>query len=133
MSHSVEHHSGHGHDHGHGSHGSHVSHGTVGSYMIGFALSVLLTFIPFWLVMARPLESTALTGALISGFAVVQIVVHMVYFLHMNAKSEGGWNLLAFMFTLILVVIAISGSMWVMHHLNSNMMPGMMHGSHEMP
>ena len=126
VQHSLGQHGGHGH-------GAHVSHGTVGSYMIGFALSVLLTVIPFWLVMARPLESTALTGALITGFAVIQIVVHMVFFLHMNSKSEGGWNMLAFIFTLILVVIAISGSMWVMHHLNHNMMPGMMHGMHEMP
>lgn len=122
MSHPLEH-----------GHASHPSHGSIGSYLVGFGLSALLTFIPFWLVMARPIESATWTGALITGFAVVQIVVHMVFFLHMNAKSEGGWNLLAFLFTLILVVIAISGSMWVMHHLNHNMMPGMMHGAHEMP
>lgn len=118
--------------HGHG-HAAFEAHGTIGSYMIGFALSVLLTVIPFWLVMFRPIESAAVTGAIITGFAVVQIVVHMVYFLHMNSKSEGGWNMLAFIFTLILVVIAISGSMWVMHHLNHNMMPAMMHGAHDMP
>lgn len=123
----------HDHPHSHAAHGAGNAHGTIGSYMIGFGLSVLLTFIPFWLVMVRPIESATLTGALITGFAVVQIVVHMVYFLHMNARSEGGWNLLAFLFTLILVVIAISGSIWVMHHLNHNMMPGMMHGAHDMP
>ena len=48
----------------------------------------------------------------------MQIVVHMIYFLHMNAKSEGGWTMLALIFTLVLVVITLSGSMWVMYHLN---------------
>jgi cytochrome o ubiquinol oxidase operon protein cyoD len=53
----------------------------------------------------------------------VQIVVHMVYFLHMNAKVEGGWNMLALIFTIVLVVITLSGSLWVMYHMNTNMMP----------
>ena len=75
----------------------------------------------------RPLSDGA-TAAVIMVFAAVQIVVHMVYFLHMNARSEGGWNLLALVFTAVLVVIVLSGSLWVMHHLNSNMMPGV----HEM-
>ena len=56
-------------------------------------------------------------------FAFVQIVVHMVYFLHMNSKSEGGWTVLALIFTSVLVVITLSGSLWVMEHLDYNMMP----------
>jgi cytochrome o ubiquinol oxidase operon protein cyoD len=47
----------------------------------------------------------------------------MIYFLHMNTKSEGGWTFLALLFTLILVVITLVGSIWVMYHLNQNMMP----------
>ena len=62
----------------------------------------------------------------ILAFALVQIVVHMVYFLHMNFHSEGGWNMLALIFTLILVFITLAGSLWVMYNLNVNMMPGMM-------
>ena len=53
----------------------------------------------------------------------MQIVVHMIYFLHMNTKSEGGWTMMALIFTIVLVVITLSGSLWVMNHLNSNMMP----------
>ena len=53
----------------------------------------------------------------------MQIVVHMIYFLHMNTKSEGGWSMMALIFTIILVVIMLSGSLWVMYHLNTNMMP----------
>jgi cytochrome o ubiquinol oxidase operon protein cyoD len=57
------------------------------------------------------------------GFAVVQMLVHMVYFLHMNAKVENGWSMLALIFTIALVLIMLAGSSWVMYHLNTNMMP----------
>ena len=118
---------GHGNAHGHGDHGhgETAAHGTRKGYVIGFLLSVVLTAIPFWLVMAKVVDRPGVTGALLLGLAAVQIVVHMVYFLHMNAKSEGGWSLLALIFTLVLVVIALSGSIWVMYHLNENMMPSM--------
>lgn len=112
------------HDHGH--HEAHHAHGTFKGYMTGFILSVILTAIPFWLVMDGVFDSSATTALVILGFAAVQIVVHMVYFLHMNTRSEGGWTMLALIFTVMLVVITLSGSLWVMYHLNHNMMPGMM-------
>ena len=114
--------SAHNTHHGH-SHGHEAAHGTLKSYMTGFVLSVILTAIPFWLVMADVLDSKAATVAIIMALAAVQIVVHMVYFLHMNSKSEGGWTILALIFTIIVVAIALSDSLWVMHHLNTNMMP----------
>ncbi|MEH6413455.1 cytochrome o ubiquinol oxidase subunit IV [Pseudomonas sp. CGJS7] len=126
------HHDGHGHDdHGHGEHDD-GAHGSYRSYTIGFILSVVLTAIPFWLVMAKVIPNSGIAAFVVLAFAVVQIVVHMVYFLHMNTKSEGGWNMLALIFTLVLVVIMLAGSLWVMHHLNTNMMP-MMHDMRNMP
>jgi len=99
------------------------AHGSRKSYLIGFGLSVVLTAIPFWLVMTGVLGSNQTTAAAIVGFAFVQIVVHMIYFLHMNAKSEGGWTMMALIFTVVLLVIALSGTLWVMYHLTHNMMP----------
>ena len=121
----------------HSEHGSHGAHGTAhtGSlkdYLTGFVLAVILTALPFWLVMGKSFNSSATAAAVILGFAAVQMVVHMVYFLHMNTKSEGGWTLLALLFTIMLVVIALSGSLWVMYHLDHNMMPASMHGMHDM-
>ncbi|MBS7701163.1 MULTISPECIES: cytochrome o ubiquinol oxidase subunit IV [unclassified Chelatococcus] len=112
------------HDQGHDSHNAGPSHGTLRSYLIGFALSVVLTAVPFWLVMARPIASNEVTAVAIMAFAIVQIVVHMIYFLHMDFRSEGGWTMMALVFTLIIVFIALSGSLWVMYHLDTNMMPG---------
>ena len=67
----------------------------------------------------------SLAAPAVMALAGVQVVVHMIYFLHMNSRSEGGWNMLALIFTMVLVVIALSGSMWVMYHMNANMMPQM--------
>ncbi|AJP70598.1 cytochrome o ubiquinol oxidase subunit IV [Sphingomonas hengshuiensis] len=111
--------------------GIEMPHGSMRDYAIGFVLSVILTAIPFWLVMAHPL-SAGVTAALVIGFAVVQIVVHMVYFLHMSPKAEGGWTMTSLIFTLIVVFIMLAGSLWVMHHLNTNMMP-MPHDTRQMP
>jgi len=126
----------HGHDDpGHAGHGhaGHASHGSLKGYVTGFVLSLVLTAIPFWLVMGKVFDRPGATAAILLGFAAVQIVVHMVYFLHMNARSEGGWTLLALIFTLVLVVIALSGSLWVMYHLNENMMPASMPDMHHVP
>lgn len=98
-------------------------HATYKGYLIGFILSVVLTAIPFWLVMGKALPSPRVTAFVILGFAAVQMIVHMVYFLHLNAKVEGGWSMLAMVFTVALVVIMLSGSIWVLYHLNTNMMP----------
>ena len=106
-----------------------VGHGTRKDYITGFMLAAILTSIPFALVMGEVFANPRITAFLVMGFAVVQIVVHMVYFLHMNTKSEGGWNMLALIFTLVLVIITIAGSLWVMYHLNTNMMPGMQPGT----
>jgi cytochrome o ubiquinol oxidase operon protein cyoD len=116
----------HGEDHDAG-----AGHGTLMGYLSGFVLSVILTAIPFWIVMARALPAST-TALVILGLACVQIVVHMIYFLHMNTRSQGGWNMLALIFTLVLVVITLTGSLWVMHHLNVNMMPSM-HEMQNMP
>jgi cytochrome o ubiquinol oxidase operon protein cyoD len=113
----------HAHGDAHDEAGTHV-HGTLTSYLIGFVLSVILTAIPFYLVMTGKIGSKEATAIVIMALAIVQIFVHMIYFLHMNTKVEGGWSILALMFTLIVVVIALSGSLWVMYHLNANMMPG---------
>lgn len=121
-------------DHHNSSHHEAEGHpqGTMRGYVTGFVLAAILTVIPFWLVMGEVFDNRTVTALVIMAFAVVQIVVHMVFFLHMNPRSEGGWTLLALAFTLIIVVITLAGSLWVMYHLNTNMMPGL-HEMSQMP
>ncbi|GAB3274661.1 cytochrome o ubiquinol oxidase subunit IV [Parahaliea aestuarii] len=116
----------HGHD---DHHAEEAPHSTFKGYMIGFVASVILTAIPFWMVMGDVLDSRNATVLIILAFAVVQIVVHMVYFLHMDFQAQGGWTMLSLIFTLVLVFITLFGSLWVMYHMNVNMMPSMMGGS----
>jgi cytochrome o ubiquinol oxidase subunit IV len=104
-------------------HDSGAFHATLRDYLTGLLLAAVLTVIPFWLVMGKVLGSSGATITIILGLAVAQIVVHVIYFLHMNTKSERGWSFLALIFTLVLVVIALAGSLWVMYHLNENMKP----------
>ncbi len=108
-------------------------HASFREYMIGFWLSVVLTVIPFWLVLGDVLESANLTIFIIIFFAIMQMIVHMIYFLHLNTKSEAGWILISLAFTLMLVVIAISGSVWIMWHLDQNMMPLMIEAARALP
>lgn len=102
-------------------HSSGASHGSLKSYLIGFILSIVLTAIPFAIVMGKSVDhTTALYIVMIS--AVVQILVHLVCFLHMNTSSEERWNLMSLLFTILIILILVVGSLWIMYHLNTNMM-----------
>ncbi len=101
-----------------------AGHGSYGSYAIGFVLSVILTVIPFGMVMSGNFSrETALISMLVMG--VVQIVVHLVCFLHMNTSSEGRWNLLAFLFTVLIIVMLVGLAIWIMVNADMLMMPWM--------
>ncbi|MES2489509.1 MAG: cytochrome o ubiquinol oxidase subunit IV [Pseudomonadota bacterium] len=123
----------HGHDHHDHSHDEGMPHVSLKGYMTGFILSVILTAIPFWLVMAKVIPDNKVTAVVVVGFAVVQLLVHMVYFLHLDTTSEGGWNMLALIFTAMLLVIMFAGSLWVMYHMNTNMMPVSVEDMRNMP
>ena len=112
---------------GHGPHGAHGAHGpTYKQYSIGFALAIILTVIPFALVMSHTVAATPLV---IAGFALAQILVHIVYFLHVDTSQEKRWNLMALLYTGVMVFIVLGGSLWIMHHLYANMVPHAMHGN----
>ena len=118
-------HNSHAHAHsGHDDHHDHDDlHVTKGDYVKGFILAVILTVIPFWLVMGNVIQDRTMAILVLGGFAVVQVLVHMVYFLHMNGKIQGGWTMLSTIFTVVFLAITIAGTLWVMFHMNTNMMP----------
>jgi cytochrome o ubiquinol oxidase operon protein cyoD len=117
-------------DHADDGHGAGHPPASLRGYLIGFGLSVVLTAVPFWLVMSGALDSNTATAISVIALAVTQIVVHMIFFLHMSPKSEDGWAMMALIFTIIMVGITLIGSLWVMYHLNVNMMP---HDMSKMP
>ena len=99
-----------------------ATNGSLRSYTTGLVLAFVLTAGPFWMVMSGAVSGpTAVAGVL--AFALVQVVVHLMFFLHMNGSSDQRWNTMAFLFTVLIVAILVGGSIWIMYHLNYNMMP----------
>ncbi|MBV8683880.1 MAG: cytochrome o ubiquinol oxidase subunit IV [Caulobacteraceae bacterium] len=103
-------------------HNSNEPTATRREYFTGFALAAILTAIPFSLVMCHVISGGA-AATVILALAAVQVVVHMIYFLHMNSRVEGGWSLMALLFTALMVGIVLVGSLWVMHNMEVNMAP----------
>jgi len=89
------------------------------SYVTGFLLSVVATVVAYVFVTQQLLPKEALTYT-VMGIAVVQLVIQMVFFLHIGRGSR--WKLLTFVFTVVIVLIVAIGTIWVMNHLNYNMM-----------
>jgi cytochrome o ubiquinol oxidase operon protein cyoD len=108
----------------HPSHGaaSHAaSHGSWKSYIVGFVLSLVLTLASFGAIMSGKLPHGAILPAIVV-LAVAQLVVQLVYFLHMGTAPDQRSNLAIFLFTGLIIAIVVCGSLWVLHNMNENMM-----------
>lgn len=95
-------------------------HGTIRSYIIGFLLSVVFTLIPYYLVVYKSLEGSALLATII-GFAMLQLVVQVVFFLHLGREKKPRYNLIFLLSTISLIFVVVVGSIWIMNHLHYNM------------
>ena len=84
-------------------------------------LAVILTTIPFRAVMSDAVGRQGVVWT-IAGCAALQIVVHLVFFLHLNRRAEQHWYRVALVFTVLVVAVVIVGSLWIMTHLDHNMM-----------
>ena len=95
--------------------------GSPRGYLIGFVLSILLTAIPFGLVIQGSLPREAILAGIWSA-AAVQIFIHLHYFLHLDRSSAQRWNLMSLLFSLLVMGIFIGGSLWIMLDLHARMM-----------
>jgi cytochrome o ubiquinol oxidase subunit IV len=98
-----------------------ASKGSVKSYTVGFILSIVLTAVAFELVMSGAWSRAGLSFAII-GAAVLQMLIHLHFFLHLDTSSAQRWNVLALLFTAIILVLFVGGSLWIMYNLNYRMM-----------
>ena len=97
------------------------NHGSVKSYVIGFILSVILTVIPFGLVMYPTLPKMT-TLAIVLLFAVIQVIVHLVYFLHLDRSPAQRNNVAALVFSALVIVLLVGLSPWIMFSIHTVMM-----------
>ncbi len=100
------------------------SHGSVKSYIIGFIISIILTIIPYYVVVNHAISTDA-TYIVIAIAALLQLLVQLIFFLHLGTGTDKEWNTLAFVFTLFVVLILVIGSLWIMYNLDYNMMEHM--------
>jgi cytochrome o ubiquinol oxidase operon protein cyoD len=98
-----------------------ASRGSLKSYLTGFVLSLILTAIPFALVMRGTVSASAALAGIFSA-GVVQILVHLHYFLHLDTSSAARWNVLSMIFTLLIMALFVGGTLWIMSTLNYRMM-----------
>ncbi len=101
-------------------------HGTLKAYFIGFIGSFVLTGISFALVITKRFSADILTYMLI-GLAVIQAIVQLLCFLHVGVEeAKPRWTSMIFCFTALILIIIVIGTLWIMHDLNTRMMPDMM-------
>ncbi len=101
----------------------HDEHGTVWSYVVGFGLSLVCTLIPYYLVTRKTLGGSQWLLKTILAFAFIQVVIQVVFFLHIGRGPKPRWNLYFFVATLVIVGMVVGGSVLIINNLHYNMAP----------
>ena len=96
--------------------------GGVGGYLAGLALATILTATSFWAAGTHLIYGPGIWIAL-SVLAVAQMGIHLVFFLHITSGPDNTNNILALAFGVLIVLLVVAGSLWIMYHLNNNMIP----------
>lgn len=91
------------------------------THWIGFLLSIFFTIIPFLTVQYNLFEKNTLL-IIIVFCAIIQIYIHLVYFLHIQKMPHPEWSIISLIFTIFILFILILGSIWIMTHLHHNLM-----------
>lgn len=100
----------------------HDAHGGIRSYLIGFVLSVILTVVPFAMVMEGDFSKSTVLWTILT-MAIVQIWVHLKYFLHLNfVTEEGRASTFSFLFSAMIIVMVVGLSVWIIYESNAMMM-----------
>jgi cytochrome o ubiquinol oxidase operon protein cyoD len=102
--------------------GPHALAAGVRNYLIGLALAAALTAGSFWVASGTALIYTPGVPMALAALAVAQMGVHLAFFLHITTGPDNINNALALAFGVLIVGIVIAGSLWIMYHLNVNMM-----------
>ena len=92
------------------------------SYVIGLALALILTGVSFWVASTGVLWGPGVATGLVV-LAIAQMGVHLVFFLHITSGPDNTNNVLALAFGVLIVFLVMVGTIWIMSHMNANMMP----------
>lgn len=93
---------------------------TIARYTIGFVLSLVLTLAAYYYVVLHGSEMWLLV--VLGTLALTQMIVQLVFFLHLGDEVGPRYKLASFLFMLLVLAIVVIGSLWIMANLNYNMM-----------
>jgi len=98
------------------------THGSLRGYIIGYVSAIALTLAAFAVATSTSMAPFSIEAAL-AVLAIAQMLVHLIFFLHTNTAPKQKTNIMAFAATMLIIAIVVIGSMWIMSHLNRNMVP----------
>ncbi len=98
-----------------------AGHGSIRSYTIGFVLSIALTLEAFILVLNHSFSHPVVL-VLILIMAVVQLLVQLFFFLHLDRAAKAPWNIIVLLCMGVVISIVVFGSLWIMQNLNYHML-----------
>lgn len=94
--------------------------GSLKTYLAGFFLSVVLTLGSYFAVTKQLLATQALIFTIFA-FGLIQVLVQLIFFLHLGKEPKPRWNLTVFLYMVLVLVIIVSGSIWIMRSLAYNL------------
>ena len=97
-------------------------HGSLRGYIIGYVSAIALTVTAFAIAPSTSMAPFSVAAAL-AVLAIAQMLVHLIFFLHINTAPSQKTNVLAFAAAMLIIAIIVIGSIWIMGHLNRNMLP----------
>jgi cytochrome o ubiquinol oxidase operon protein cyoD len=92
------------------------------AYVIGLAFALILTGVSFWVASTSALWGPGVAVGLVV-LAIAQMGVHLVFFLHITSGPDNTNNVLALAFGVLIVFLVMIGTIWIMTHMDANMMP----------
>ncbi len=98
-------------------HTQETQHGSVKAYIIGFILSIILTIIPFYLVMNDMIKGNTLIAVVLL-FAVAQLLVQLYMFMHLGDEKKPKYMTMSTAYAFMTIIIVVIGSIWIMFSLD---------------
>ncbi len=103
---------------------THPSNKSFKPLIVGFIISVLLTTAAYLFAQKHLFNSWSLI-LMVVGFGCLQAVIQLYFFFHLGIESKPRWNMMTFLFTVLVIFIVIAGSVWIMRNLDYNLMTNM--------
>lgn len=100
-------------------------HKSLTSRVIGFVSSLILTLTAFLIIVSPDFFHLKVGAAVnvIFILALLQSVAQSIFFLNIFSEKGPRWNLVVFASTISIILIIVVFSIWIMNHLDYNMMP----------